>query len=115
MTDEELLERLKQNGNNMRIWKYNHIEKKLNSRVPMNYFDVIVTYNPEERWLLIHELRYGIECDPKLPDIIDLEKSYFCKDLLHLDKYFCMDNPFDKIIYELLMECLFGCTEGGSK
>lgn len=79
-------------------WKYSHME--INSL--MNYFDVIVNYLIKENSLIINFLRYGIQGDKNLPEIIQLESSKYISDINKLENYFMLDNEFEKKVYDTL-------------
>ena len=64
-------------------WKYSHME----THSLMNYFDVIVNYLIKENSLIINFLRYGIQGDKNLPEIIELASSKYISDINIIEPY----------------------------
>lgn len=89
-------------------WKYSNLEKYFEESYKSicNHFDCIVHYHVKERWLIIQKLRYGIQGDKSLPEIIQLEETLYIKDISKLENYFYMENSLDKAIYNLLKKDL---------
>lgn len=89
-------------------WKYSNLEKYFKEpyKTICNNFDCIVHYNPKEEWLIVQKLRYGIQRNKSLPEIIKLEDTLFIKDISKLENYFYMGSSLDKAIYDLLKKDL---------
>lgn len=89
-------------------WKYSNLEKYFKEpyKSLCNHFDCIVHYHVKEGWLIIQKLRYGIQGDKSLPEIIKLEDTLHVKDISKLESYFYMESSLDKAIYNLLKEDL---------
>lgn len=89
-------------------WKYSNLEKYFEEpyKSICNRFDCIVHYHVKEGWLIIQKLRYGIQGDKSLPEIIELEDTLYIKDISKLENYFYMENSLDKAIYNLLKKDL---------
>lgn len=89
-------------------WKYSNLEKYFEEpyKSICNNFDCIVHYHAKEGWLIVQKLRYGIQRDKSLPEIIELENTLFIKDISKLENYFYMEDSLDKAIYNLLKEDL---------
>ena len=88
-------------------WKYSNLEIYFEESYIGNHFDCIVHYHAKEGWLIIQKLRYGIQGDKSLPEIIELEDTLYIRDISKLENYFYMENPLDKAIYNLLKKDLF--------
>lgn len=56
--------------------------------------------------MIIQKLRYGIQGDKSLPEIIMLEDTLYIKDISKLENYFYMGCSLDKAIYNLLKKDL---------
>ena len=85
-------------------WKYSYLCSDLPE--PHNNFDAIVTYNVKENWVLLHLLRYGIQGNKDLPEIIKLSSTRYITNLDELESYFILDDPLENKMYSLLKEDL---------
>ena len=89
-------------------WKYSNLEKYFEEpyKSICNNFDCIIHYNAKEGWLIVQKLRYGLQGNKSLPEIIMLEDTLFIKDISKLENYFYMESSLDKAIYNLLKKDL---------
>ncbi len=89
-------------------WKYSNLEKYFEEpyKTICNNFDCIIHYNPKEGWLIVQKLRYGLQGDKSLQEIIMLGDTLFIKDISKLKNYFYMGNSLDNAIYDLLKKDL---------
>ena len=89
-------------------WKYSNLEKYFEEpyKSICNNFDCIVHYHVKEGWLIIQKLRYGIEKNKSVSEIIELEDTLHIRDISKLENYFYMESSLDKAIYNLLKKDL---------
>ena len=89
-------------------WKYFNLEKYFEEPYKniCNHFDCIIHYHVKEGWVIIQKLRYGIQGDKSLPEIIELEDTLHIRDISKLENYFYMEDSLDNAIYNLLKKDL---------
>lgn len=96
------LDIVKQMGIACIYWKYSNLE----TNPLMNHFDAIVNYLVGKETVIVNLLRYGIQGDKNLPEIIELESTRVIQNIDKLENYFYLDNELEKKIYDKLKKDL---------